>query len=146
MDANINLALRQCIKVTLPKLTEPLPCPASTFLSQYLQQSRPFGSPSLDLKRSSHKTLAKLLKVSEKDGLLKFKDVKGNLIVISVDANHADIKDHKPFKSIGEADAKERAKVQRAKEVASRIETVEIRELWRPSGTVVALFEELHKE
>ncbi|KAG8891986.1 hypothetical protein FRC01_014408, partial [Tulasnella sp. 417] len=96
---NLHLALLETIAHTLPQHTEPLPCPASTFLTLYLQPSRPFGSPPLDLKKSNFKNLTKFLKFAEKDGLVKVKDINGVLTVMSVDATHPKVLAHKPIRT-----------------------------------------------
>ncbi|KIO18755.1 hypothetical protein M407DRAFT_31589, partial [Tulasnella calospora MUT 4182] len=144
VDQNLRLALLQTIAHTLPQHTEPLPCLASTFLTLYLQPSRPFGSPALDLKKSSFKNLTKFLKNAEKDGLVKVKDVKGVLTVMSVaePTTHAEVVAHKPVRTVGEAEAKEKQKAERRKAEEAKPVVLDVKELWKPSGTVVALFDD----
>jgi translation initiation factor 2D len=83
-----------------------LPLPASTFYSSHVLPSRPARPilpqtnetdqpidpklfiSHLDIKHTSHKKLATFLKTFEKDGILKLKDVRGELLVFSIDAKH----------------------------------------------------------
>ncbi|KAG8920716.1 hypothetical protein FRC00_009618, partial [Tulasnella sp. 408] len=141
VDQNLRLALLQTIAHTLPQHTEPLPCLASTFLTLYLQPSRPFGSPSLDLKKSSFKNLTKFIKSVEKDGLVKAKEVKG-LTIMSVEPNHPEVLAHKSIRTVGEAEAKEKQKAERRKAEEAKPVVLDVKELWKPSGTVVALFDD----
>ncbi|KAG9044626.1 hypothetical protein FS837_007787 [Tulasnella sp. UAMH 9824] len=142
VDQNLRLALLQTIAHTLPQHTEPLPCLASTFLTLYLQPSRPFGSPSLDLKKSSFKNLTKFIKSVEKDGLVKAKEVKGVLTIMSVEPTHPEVLAHKPIRTVGEAEAKEKQKAERRKAEDAKPVVLDVKELWKPSGTVVALFDD----
>ncbi|KAG8999114.1 hypothetical protein FRB90_012163 [Tulasnella sp. 427] len=135
-------ALLQTIAFTLPQHTEPLPCLASTFLTQYLQPSRPFGTPSLDLKKTTFKNLTKFIKSAEKDGLVKAKEVKGVLTIMSVEPKHPDVVAHKSIRTVGDAVAKEKQKAERRKAEEAKPVVLDVKELWKPSGTTVALFDD----
>lgn len=142
VDQNLRLTLLQTIAHTLPRHTEPLPCLASTFLTLYLQPSRPFGSPHLDLRKSSFKNLSKFLKSAEKEGLVKVKEVKGVLTVMSVEPKHPEVLSHQPIRTVGEEEAKEKQKAERRKAEEAKPVVLDVKELWKPSGTTFALFDD----
>ncbi|GJJ09213.1 hypothetical protein Clacol_003435 [Clathrus columnatus] len=120
------------------------PIPSSLFYSSYILPSRPvrvlkYDTP-VDIKHSSHKNLTSFLKTLEKDGLIKLKDFKGDLNVLSVQASHSEVRQHEPYRTIGE---KEKAEEKRATEEKIKQEKVKetlVRELWRPSASNVELF------
>ncbi|KAG8908931.1 hypothetical protein FRB99_000034 [Tulasnella sp. 403] len=145
IDEILKLSLLQFLACVLPKNPDALPCPASAFLTSHMQTCRPFGTPGLDLKHSSYKSLSKFLKAIEKDGILKVKDIHGITTVISADVSHPDVVAHKPFTTVGQVDAKERAKAEREKAAEESVTPLQITELWKPHGTVLALFEQHEK-
>ena len=62
---------------------------ASTLYSSYVLPNRARGrAAEADIKKSSWKKLAKWLKASEKQGLIKCKEIKGELFLLSVNWNH----------------------------------------------------------
>lgn len=140
MDQILRLALLQTIAHTLPQHNKPLPCLASTFLTLYLQPSRPFDSPPLDLKKSSFKNLTKFIKSVEKDGFVKTKEVKGALTIMSVEPNHPEVLAHELILTLGEVEATEKQDAERRKTEEARPVVLDVIELWKPSGKVVKLF------
>jgi translation initiation factor 2D len=67
------------------------PLPASSLYSQYVLPFRPASSSSdIDIKRSSFKKLTPWLKSLGKEGLLGIKEMKGDILVLSVNPNHAE--------------------------------------------------------
>lgn len=65
--------------------------PASSLYSTYILPYRPAGTPpSVDIKKSSFKKLAALMKQVVKAGVVTTKEVKGELLVLSVNGEHAE--------------------------------------------------------
>ena len=90
VDAVLRTALLLAIRTTLAKQASTLlPMPASSLYSSYVLPYRPAGS-TLDLKRSSHKKLAGFVKSVAKEGILAAKEVKGEMLVMSVNAEHVE--------------------------------------------------------
>lgn len=112
---------------------------SSTFYSTYILPSRPAPSPSqpiistpIDIKHSSHKSLASFLKSAEKQGLLKLKDAKSDVMVISVVTSHADVVAHKTYLSLKDVSLKKEKREQREEVEQGRVKELEIKELWKP--------------
>jgi translation initiation factor 2D len=112
---------------------------SSTFYSTYILPSRPAPSPSqptistpIDIKHSSHKSLAFFLKSAEKQGLLKLKDTKSDVMVFSVAASHANVIAHKPYLSLKDVSLRNEKRGQREEEERSRVKELEIKEFWKP--------------
>ncbi|KAG9013733.1 hypothetical protein FRB94_001295 [Tulasnella sp. JGI-2019a] len=146
IDLNLRQALLQAVTQTIPKHPHALPCTASHFLSNFLQPSRPHSSPPLDLKKSSFKTFSKFLKSVEKEGMLKTKETKDVITVVSVNATHPEFVGHRSFQTAGEVQAKEKAKADREKAAEAKVAPMAVEELWKPFGTTVALFEAKDKD
>lgn len=150
-------ALLQAL-TTLP--ASGLPIPASQLYSAYILPSRPAYIPAtqrddVTIAKSEWKKLAKWMKEVTKDGIIKSKDVKGEITVTHVDKEHPALDGHVSFVTIAEEDAK---MAKRAKREAQQAEggTVSrnggtsaavgkgkemvVEELWRPSGQAVAFW------
>lgn len=80
--------------------------------------------------------------MAEKDGFLKLKDFKGDLNVLGVFGTHPDIISHKPFKTVGDVEAKEVKAAQHAADAASQVSPIVISELFRPHLQSLKFFEE----
>ncbi|KAJ3395041.1 hypothetical protein HDU84_004500 [Entophlyctis sp. JEL0112] len=88
MDLMLEKTLLTAIKVSLPDDTKAYPMLATTLYSQYML---PLTS-NLDVRHSSHKKLAKFMKVMEKKGVFKLKERQGgDLVVISINRAHPDV-------------------------------------------------------
>lgn len=133
-------ALLQAIKTTLSSSqTSALPMPASTFYSTYILPSRPAQSPSqppvstpIDIKHSSHKSLAYFFKSAEKQGLLKLKEIKSELMVFSLATSHANVVAHRPYLSLKDVALRNEKRGQREEEERTRVKELEVTELWKP--------------
>ncbi|KAG1774733.1 hypothetical protein EV702DRAFT_1280422 [Suillus placidus] len=133
-------ALLQAMKTTLSSSqTSPLPMPASNFYSTYILPSRPAQSPShpsvstpIDIKHSSHKSLAYFFKSAEKHGLLKLKEIKSELMVFSVATSHANVAAHRPYLSLKDVALRNEKRGQREEEERTRVKELEVTELWKP--------------
>ncbi|KAJ4481150.1 eukaryotic translation initiation factor SUI1 family protein [Lentinula aciculospora] len=102
----------------------------------------------ITIKSSSFKSLSAFLKYAEKSGLITTKPLQKHsaqtdMLITAVNALHADVQTHRPFPTIGEAEAKAARKAARQeKELRSAASLeLEIRELWKPYLTSVELFE-----
>ncbi|CAE6439388.1 unnamed protein product [Rhizoctonia solani] len=157
----IEMMLRATALYALVRLDgSSLPLPASTFYSSHILPSRParptLPSPNeteqpldpktflshLDIKHTSHKKLAPFLKTLEKDGILKLKDVRGELLVFSVDAKHPALVEAGKWgwKTLGAEEKKEK---EREKDNAAGGSTKEImvEEVWFPEANTEGFFE-----
>ncbi|KAG1728976.1 uncharacterized protein EDB91DRAFT_1160397 [Suillus paluster] len=144
-------ALLQAIKTSLSSSTQTssLPMSASTFYSTYILPSRPAQSPSqptistpIDIKHSSHKSLAYFLKSAEKQGLLKLKEIKSELMVFSVASAHADVVAHRPYLSLKEVSLRNEKRGQREEEERTRVRELEVTELWKPHQQSLKFFDD----
>ena len=83
-------ALLQSIATTLSKLPpSSFPISPSVFSESYILPYRPFKEVSItstpvDIKHSGYKSLTAFLKASAKDGLIKVKETKGEVVVTGV--------------------------------------------------------------
>lgn len=140
MSSILHDALLQAIKTTLSSSqTSALPMPASTFYSTYILPSRPAQSPSqppvstpIDIKHSSHKSLAYFFKSAEKQGLLKLKEIKSELMVFSLATSHANVVAHRPYLSLKDVALRNEKRGQREEEERTRVKELEVTELWKP--------------
>ncbi|KAG2047472.1 hypothetical protein BDR06DRAFT_985159 [Suillus hirtellus] len=143
-------ALLQAMKKTLSSSqASAFPMPASTFYSAYILPSRPAQSPSqsfvstpIDIKHSTHKSLAYFLKSAEKQGLLKLKEIKSELMVFSVATSHADVVAHRPYLSLKDVAIRNEKRGQREEEERSRVKELEVTELWKPHLQSLTFFAE----
>ncbi|CAE6439419.1 unnamed protein product, partial [Rhizoctonia solani] len=96
----------------------------------------------LDIKHTSHKKLAPFLKGFEKDGILKLKDVRGELLIFSVDTKHPALVEAIKWgwKTVG---AEERKEKEREKEGTADGSTKEIlvEEVWFSDANTDGFFE-----
>ena len=122
----------------------------------------------MDIKHSEHKSLTAFLKVSAKEGLIKLKESKGEVMVTGVyridevrvlfslrcyagvDRSHPSIDEHANHVTVQEIEEKkgrreeqERQEEQKAKEKGRELQ---ITLLWKPHMANVAFFREAGKE
>ncbi|CAE6440089.1 unnamed protein product, partial [Rhizoctonia solani] len=157
----IEILLRSTTLYALARVdASALPLPASTFYSSHILPSRP-ARPTLpqsnetdepidpktllshlDIKHTSHKKLAPFLKGFEKDGILKLKDVRGELLIFSVDTKHPALVEAIKWgwKTVG---AEERKEKEREKESTTGGSTKEIlvEEVWFSEANTDGFFE-----
>ncbi|GAB1520951.1 hypothetical protein RhiTH_004040 [Rhizoctonia solani] len=160
-SAEIEILLRSTTLYALARVdASALPLPASTFYSSHILPSRP-ARPTLpqsnetdepidpktllshlDIKHTSHKKLAPFLKGFEKDGILKLKDVRGELLIFSVDTKHPALVEAIKWgwKTVG---AEERKEKEREKESTTGGSTKEIlvEEVWFSEANTDGFFE-----
>lgn len=144
VDALLRQSLLYYIRVTLASIPSLLPLPTSTLYSDGILPSRPFTHPALNqinIKSSSYKKLKPFLKAVEKDGILKLKEMSGDLVVVSVDTAHLDVVSVGKWRTVGEEDRKQKAREEREAEISGKTGTLGVREVYKPIGAVVSLFE-----
>ncbi|KAJ8075178.1 hypothetical protein PM082_019506 [Marasmius tenuissimus] len=100
----------------------------------------------LTIKSSSHKSLTSFLKHAEKSGLLTTKaSSKTDLLITSVNPTHLQVQTHVSHVTVGEVDAKSLKKAKREEEGKREREReregLDVRELVKPSGGSVRVFE-----
>lgn len=128
------------------------PIPSSQLYSGHILPNRPAYIPAarrddVVISRSEWKKLAKWMKELGKEGLIKVKETKGEVVVTGYDAAHPAVQTHASFLTVGEEEA--RAAKRAAREAAaadapagtqpskSGGREMAIAELWRPSGAAV---------
>ncbi|OCB85854.1 hypothetical protein A7U60_g6985 [Sanghuangporus baumii] len=159
-------SLIQAIKTTLSSLPQAsFPIPSTTLYTQHILPSRPAHLASvsnanssytsststtpIDIKHSASKNLTSFLRLAEKEGLLKLKEQRGkggsgaDVQVVSVNSEHADVKAHRVYRTIGEVEAK---REKREAKDAARPKEIGVTELWKPHQQSIRLFEVLGKE
>ncbi|KAG0371062.1 hypothetical protein BC939DRAFT_421334 [Gamsiella multidivaricata] len=129
-------------KITEAVAKELLPMNASTFYSSYVLPNRACGKAAeADIKKSSWKKLAKWLKTVEKQDLIKCKDVKGELILLSVNWSHPELKSFKGHRTV-EQQAARQAKIEAAgTQASSDAKGLEVLEAYRPNSASADFFE-----
>ncbi|KAL5632360.1 hypothetical protein ACGC1H_005357 [Rhizoctonia solani] len=157
----IEATLRMSTLYALARLdTTSLPIPASTFYSSHILPSRPARPtlPSsseteqhidpktflshLDIRHTSHKKLASFLKTFEKDGILKLKDVRGELLLFSVDAKHPALVDAGKWgwKTIWTEEKHKREREQ-SNATGGSVKEILVEEVWFPEASTEGFFE-----
>ncbi|PSS30878.1 hypothetical protein PHLCEN_2v2605 [Hermanssonia centrifuga] len=147
-------AVIQAIQATLSSLpSSTFPLPASLFWTNYVLPARPaqalgstglVDSSAIDIKQSSHKSVKSFLKACAKEGLIKLKETKGDVVVTGIFPTHPAVNTHRPHRTVGSVEAKrEKAEVRERKEKeAEEKKRGEIRalELWKPYGPTIGWF------
>ena len=104
----------------------------------------------IDVKHSTFKNVKSFLKASAKEGLLKLKETKGDVVVTAVHPQHPAVAGKRPHRTIGDLEAKakkEEDREQKEKEAQEkRRGEIHVAELWKPFGTTVPLFVAAEKE
>ncbi|KAI0320053.1 hypothetical protein OF83DRAFT_1162631 [Amylostereum chailletii] len=146
-------SLLQGLKTSAASLpSSALPMPASTFYSTHILPARPVWVTSAtspaDIKHSAFKSLAAFLKQSEKQGLIRVKEARGDVVVVTVNPTHKDVLAHEVYNTVGELEnRRKKAKEEeekRGKEGEAKGKVLSIVELWEPHATTVRFFEEAH--
>ncbi|WVF71168.1 hypothetical protein IAT40_005966 [Kwoniella sp. CBS 6097] len=112
----LSIALLQSLKSLQ---SSSFPMPASLLYSNHVLPNRPAYIPKdkrdeVVIGKSDWKKLAKWMKEVSKQGLLKTKETKGEVVVQSFDANHPALQNHAEFTTIADIEAKEAKKAARA--------------------------------
>jgi translation initiation factor 2D len=157
-DVTIQLrsALIQAISTTLHAMpSSNFPITSSTFYTTYILPYRRFDptppTTPVDIKHSTFKSLTAFLKSTDKDGLIKLKEMKGkgstggDVVITAVYPNHKDVLAHVKHATVGEVEAKREKKEARAKErqeeERKKGRELIIKELWKPHLQTVSFFD-----
>ncbi|EIW76663.1 hypothetical protein CONPUDRAFT_157843 [Coniophora puteana RWD-64-598 SS2] len=141
----LRASLIQAIATTVSSLpAATFPIPASTFYSAHILPARPASSQAtpIDIKHSSYKSLTTFLKATEKDGLVKLKDLKGDILILSINAGHVDVKSHAKYTTIRDVEAKKERQEQRERAEQDRAHELVVNELWRPHLQTLSFFQQ----
>ncbi|KAJ2741979.1 hypothetical protein GGI20_004812 [Coemansia sp. BCRC 34301] len=145
MDELLMNALRQVMATVLDNThaTELLPINASTIYSNYMAPNAPRGQE-LDIKKSTFKKLAKFLKAAEKHGLLKLKDIRGELHVKTFNWAYRDIAEFKPY-DVGSAKKDRHADDETGAlgQSSSDVGMIQVIEWLKPSSALAPLFSDV---
>ncbi|TPX30413.1 hypothetical protein SmJEL517_g06012 [Synchytrium microbalum] len=153
MDSLLETALFTAIKLKVPEDPRAYPISASQLYSGYILPSRRAGT-SIDIKGSTFKKLAKFLKKYEKAGLLKTKEVRGELMITSVAQDHKDVLslvppsklagDQKPQASAAVSSSSVASSSKQASSSSLSSSSITVSDLYKPHGaSVLRLFGEL---
>ncbi|KAF8937533.1 hypothetical protein BGZ58_002564 [Dissophora ornata] len=144
VDKYLQEALLQVLKFKITEATskELLPLNASTLYSSYVLPNRaPGRAAEADIKKSSWKKMAKWLKAVEKQDLIKCKEIKGELVLHSVNWKHPQLVGFRGHKTV-EQQAKRLAKIEaESSQVNSEAKILEVLEAYRPNNVSACLFE-----
>ncbi|KAG8812036.1 hypothetical protein FRC17_002222 [Serendipita sp. 399] len=96
------------------------------------------------IKNSSYKKLKPFLKSVEKDGILKLKEIGGELAIMAIDHQHPDVEGIWKYRTIADEEKRE-AKARAIEETqAANAKVMTIVELYKPIGSAVSLFKAIH--
>ncbi|KAG1171588.1 hypothetical protein G6F70_006871 [Rhizopus microsporus] len=147
IDSILKTSLYQALvyKLTSDHASQ-LPMPASSFYSAYIMPCRPVGAEAADIKKSSWKKLQKFLKAMEKTGLLKTKEQRGEVVIMSVNWSHPCLQNVAKYKTIEQTDSST-PQTQTQVAHADHYPQADIQELFKPLGTALfKLFEEAEQD
>lgn len=129
------------------------PIPATTFYASYILPARPASATPttpIDIKHSAFKSLAVLLRQSEKQGLLKLKDARPDVVITAVFPDHADVVAHTLHRTVGEIENRKKREQEKsekkAQEEGEKEKSMSITELWKPHSGSVKFFQEAGME
>ncbi|KAF9283710.1 hypothetical protein BGZ68_005199 [Mortierella alpina] len=144
VDKYLQEALLQVLKfkITEGVSKEILPMNASTLYSSYILPNRARGrAAEADIKKSSWKKLAKWLKVVEKQDLVKCKEIKGELFLLGVNWNHAQLKAFGGHKTVEQQAARQAKAEAESSQAGAEEKVLEVLEAYRPNSNSADLFE-----
>ncbi|KAJ2780467.1 hypothetical protein GGI18_003817, partial [Coemansia linderi] len=149
MDELLMNSLRQIMATVLDNAhaADLLPINVSTLYSNYMALNAPRGRE-LDIKKSSHKKLAKFLKAAEKHGLIKLKDIRGELFVKSFNWTHKDMAEFTPYavgatKKEKQADGEAGGSAATHGQPGSELDMIRVIELLKPPSALAPLFSDV---
>lgn len=146
MSAILRTSLLQAISTTVSALpSSSFPLPASTFYSAHVLPARPLSttqsSTPIDIKHSTFKSFSVFLRSIEKEGLLKLKDVKGELLILSIAKDHQAVRGHQSYSTLRDFDTQRAKRAERAENERNKVAEIQVTELWKPHQQSVAFFE-----
>jgi len=81
-----------------------------------------------------------MLKSFEKEGILKLKEMSGELNIINVDLVHEAVQGVHQYRTIADDERKEKKEKAKVEELESAVQQLVIHETWKPHGSSSALF------
>jgi len=145
----LRTSLLQAISANLSTLPpSSFPISATVFYTSYILPSRPshlsssLTSTPVDIKHSAHKSLTAFLKACEKEGLVKLKDMKSELVVLGVFPQHVDVLAHRVYETLKDADVKREKREEREEAEKNKVKEMLITEMWKPHLQTIKFFEE----
>ncbi|KAI6020548.1 hypothetical protein EDC04DRAFT_3118322 [Pisolithus marmoratus] len=88
--------------------------------------------PLMDIKHSTHKSLATFVKILDKNGILTIEEMKPEPLVMGVSASHPEDLFDTPYVSLLDKQLKEEKWEKRDEEERAKVQEMEIKELWKP--------------
>lgn len=82
----------------------------------------------------------------EKEGILKLKELGGELNVVSIDMDHPELKGIKPYRTVADEERKAEKAKERAEAEGNDEKEMEIREMYKPHGPSLSLFKAINAE
>ncbi|SCZ94489.1 BZ3500_MvSof-1268-A1-R1_Chr12-2g03933 [Microbotryum saponariae] len=157
VDVVLLQALLLSIRQTLSKPTAPFPLPASSLYSSHILPHRPASPPhsTVEIKKSSYKKLSAFVKFAVKAGYVVSKEVKGELMIMSVHVEHPDVQAVRIYKTLAQAQARAVQASSKGSEadlgpsgsslsaISSSSSSVVITELFKPTSDVLAIFQDV---
>ena len=70
----------------------------------------------------------------------------GDVVVLSVNKEHEDVRNHFVYRTIGEVEAKRERREERDAKEAAKVKEIGVTELWKPHQQSIRLFEVCGKE
>ncbi|KAI5481139.1 protein of eukaryotic translation initiation factor SUI1 family [Pseudohyphozyma bogoriensis] len=140
--AALLLALR-----TSPPPSSSLPLTAAALYASHVLPFRPAAVPgnAAEVKKSSYKNVKGMFKAVAKTGVLSVKEMKGDLVVVSIDAKHDSIESSRGYKTVSQAASQASKAAAVAEEAAATTDDskgkgkVVVREVLKP-GAVLGEF------
>ncbi|KAI0084693.1 eukaryotic translation initiation factor SUI1 family protein [Irpex rosettiformis] len=154
-------ALLQAISTTIASQSPSLfPISASSFWSNYVLPARPaqisgsngdvVDTSIVDIKHSTHKSVKTFLKACAKEGLLKLKESKGDVVVTGVFPQNPAVVAHKPYRTLQSVEIKKEKAEQRERQAKEAEEKkkgeIHVVELLKPFGDTIAWFVSAEKD
>ncbi|ODN72795.1 hypothetical protein L202_08231 [Cryptococcus amylolentus CBS 6039] len=149
----LSLSLLQALSSLQPSS---FPMPASLLYSSHILPSRPSYIPKdkrdeVVIAKSEWKKLAKWMKEINKEGIVKIKESKGEVTVVSFDPKHPDLQAYEGYTTIAQEEAKAVKKAAReaaanpegadGKPAQSASQPIDIQELWKPISPALLFWE-----
>ncbi|KAG0308832.1 hypothetical protein BGZ98_006613 [Dissophora globulifera] len=144
VDQYLQEALLQVLKfkITESEAKELLPLNVSTLYSSYILPNRaPGRAAEADIKKSSWKKLAKWLKAVEKQGLIKCKEIKGELFLQGVTWKHPQLDAFRGHKTVAQQAARQAKVEAKLSQANSDAKVLEVLEAYRPNSSSAGFFE-----
>ncbi|KAI6042425.1 hypothetical protein EDC04DRAFT_3139203 [Pisolithus marmoratus] len=88
--------------------------------------------PLMDIKHSTHKSLATFVKILDKHGILTIEEMKPEPLVMGVSASHPEDLSDTPYVSLRDKQLKEEKREMRDEEERAKVQEMEIKEVWKP--------------